>query len=55
MVGAACAAGGGAAGGSGAPTALVSIGWDGVGAWLTRAQKRVAKAWLAENEPEDDG
>ena len=26
-----------------------------VGAWLTRAQKRVAKAWLAENEPEDDG
>ena len=25
-----------------------------VGAWLTRAQKRVAKAWLAENEPEDD-
>jgi methylglutaconyl-CoA hydratase len=23
-----------------------------VGAWLTRAQKRVAKAWLAENEPE---
>ena len=21
-------------------------------AWLTRAQKRVAKAWLAENEPE---
>jgi hypothetical protein len=25
-----------------------------VGAWLTRAQKRVAKAWLAENEPETD-
>ena len=25
-----------------------------VGAWLTRAQKRVAKAWLAENEPDDD-
>jgi hypothetical protein len=25
-----------------------------VGAWLTRAQKRVAKAWLAENEPADD-
>jgi hypothetical protein len=24
-----------------------------VEAWLTRAQKRVAKAWLAENEPED--
>ena len=23
-----------------------------VGAWLTRAQKRVAKAWLAENEPD---
>jgi hypothetical protein len=23
-----------------------------VEAWLTRAQKRVAKAWLAENEPE---
>jgi hypothetical protein len=23
-----------------------------VDAWLTRAQKRVAKAWLAENEPE---
>jgi hypothetical protein len=23
-----------------------------VGAWLTRAQKRVAKAWLAEHEPE---
>ena len=22
-------------------------------AWLTRAQKRVAKAWLAENAPED--
>jgi hypothetical protein len=22
--------------------------------WLTRAQKRVAKAWLAENEPADD-
>jgi len=21
-------------------------------AWLTKAQKRVAKAWLAENEPE---
>jgi hypothetical protein len=25
-----------------------------VDAWLTRAQKRVAKAWLAENEPDDD-
>ena len=25
-----------------------------VDAWLTRAQKRVAKAWLAENEPPDD-
>jgi hypothetical protein len=25
-----------------------------VEAWLTRAQKRVAKAWLAENEPEGD-
>jgi hypothetical protein len=25
-----------------------------VEAWLTRAQKRVAKAWLAENEPETD-
>ena len=24
-------------------------------AWLTRAQKRVAKAWLAENAPPDDG
>jgi hypothetical protein len=24
-----------------------------VDAWLTRAQKRVAKAWLAENEAED--
>ena len=24
-----------------------------VEAWLTRAQKRVAKAWLAENEPDD--
>ena len=24
-----------------------------VDAWLTRAQKRVAKAWLAENEPND--
>jgi len=23
-----------------------------VGAWLARAQKRVAKAWLAENEPD---
>ena len=23
-----------------------------VGAWLTRAQKRVARAWLAENEPD---
>jgi len=23
-----------------------------VDAWLTRAQKRVAKAWLAEHEPE---
>jgi hypothetical protein len=26
-----------------------------VEAWLTRAQKRVAKAWLAENEPDDEG
>ena len=25
-----------------------------VEAWLTRAQKRMAKAWLAENEPEGD-
>ena len=25
-----------------------------VDAWLTRAQKRVAKAWLAENEPDAD-
>ena len=25
-----------------------------VEAWLTRAQKRVAKAWLAEHEPGDD-
>jgi hypothetical protein len=25
-----------------------------VDAWLTRAQKRVARAWLAENEPADD-
>jgi hypothetical protein len=25
-----------------------------VAAWLTRAQKRVAKAWLAENEPDAD-
>jgi hypothetical protein len=25
-----------------------------VEAWLTRAQKRVAKAWLAEHVPEDD-
>jgi len=25
-----------------------------VDAWMSRAQKRVAKAWLAENEPEDD-
>jgi hypothetical protein len=25
-----------------------------VDSWLTRAQKRVAKAWLAENEPADD-
>lgn len=25
-----------------------------VDAWLTRAQKRVAKAWLAEHEPDDD-
>jgi hypothetical protein len=25
-----------------------------VDAWLTRAQKRVAKAWLAENEPAQD-
>jgi hypothetical protein len=25
-----------------------------VESWLTRAQKRVAKAWLAENEPEPD-
>jgi hypothetical protein len=24
-----------------------------VDAWLTRAQKRIAKAWLAENEPDD--
>jgi hypothetical protein len=24
-----------------------------VGAWLTRAQKRVAKAWLAEHEPSE--
>jgi hypothetical protein len=24
-------------------------------AWLTRAQKRVAKAWLAEQEIEDSG
>ena len=24
-----------------------------VGAWLTRAQKRVDKAWLVENEPDD--
>jgi hypothetical protein len=24
-----------------------------VDAWLTRAQKRVAKAWLAEHEPAD--
>ena len=24
-----------------------------VDAWLTRAQKRVAKAWLAEHEPDD--
>jgi hypothetical protein len=24
-----------------------------VGAWLTRVQKRVAKAWLAENEADD--
>jgi hypothetical protein len=24
-----------------------------VDAWMSRAQKRVAKAWLAENEPED--
>ena len=24
-----------------------------VDSWLTRAQKRVAKAWLAENEPDD--
>jgi hypothetical protein len=24
-----------------------------VEAWLTRAKKRVARAWLAENEPED--
>ena len=34
-VGAGGAAAGGAAGGSGAPTVLTSIGWDGVGAWLT--------------------
>lgn len=26
-----------------------------VEAWLTRAPKRVARAWLAENEPGDDG
>jgi hypothetical protein len=26
-----------------------------IGAWLTRAQKRIAKAWLAENEPDDNG
>jgi hypothetical protein len=26
-----------------------------VDAWLSRAQKRVAKTWLAENEPESDG
>ena len=25
-----------------------------VESWLTRAQKRVAKAWLAENEPDGD-
>ena len=25
-----------------------------VDAWLSRAQKRVAKAWLADNEPEGD-
>jgi len=25
-----------------------------VDAWMSRAQKRVAKGWLAENEPEDD-
>ena len=25
-----------------------------VEAWLTRVQKRVAKAWLAENEGDDD-
>ena len=25
-----------------------------VEAWMTRAQKRVAKAWLAENEPDRD-
>jgi hypothetical protein len=25
-----------------------------VEAWLTRAQKRVARAWLAENEPAED-
>jgi hypothetical protein len=25
-----------------------------VDAWMSRAQKRVAKAWLAENEPESD-
>jgi hypothetical protein len=25
-----------------------------VEAWLTRAQKRVAKAWLVEHEPDDD-
>ena len=25
-----------------------------VDAWMSRAQKRVAKKWLAENEPEDD-
>jgi hypothetical protein len=26
-----------------------------VDAWLTRAQKRVARAWLAEHEPVEDG
>jgi hypothetical protein len=26
-----------------------------VEAWLTRAPKRVARAWLAENEPDGDG
>jgi hypothetical protein len=25
-----------------------------VDAWMSRAQKRVAKKWLAENEPEGD-